>query len=125
MCSRIATGKTDRAQHPLLILLHGLEGSSSAHYMQGLADKALAAGFSVIRLNQRNCGGTEHLAAGLYHSGLTHDADFVLRETAERDGITRVILAGYSLGGNLALKLAGDTVAPLLRSYAASARFPQ
>jgi uncharacterized protein len=98
----------DRAQHPLLILLHGLEGSSTAHYMQGLADKALAAGFSVIRLNQRNCGGTEHLAAGLYHSGLTHDADFVLRETAERDGITRVILAGYSLGGNLALKLAGD-----------------
>jgi uncharacterized protein len=98
----------ERARHPLLIALHGLEGSSSAHYMRGLADKALAAGFNVIRLNQRNCGGTEQLAAGLYHSGLTHDADFVLREVAARDGIADVIVAGYSLGGNLALKLAGE-----------------
>ena len=112
----------ERARHPLLILLHGLEGSSSAHYMQGLADKAFAAGFNVIRLNQRNCGGTEQLAAGLYHSGLTEDADFVLREVAERDGITRVIVAGYSLGGNLALKLAGDygdTHPPQLRAVCA------
>ncbi|MGH9373847.1 MAG: YheT family hydrolase, partial [Vicinamibacterales bacterium] len=88
--------------------LHGLEGSSEAHYMQGLADKAFAKGFNVIRLNQRNCGGTEELAAGLYHSGLTHDADLVLREVAARDGIEQVVVAGYSLGGNLALKLAGD-----------------
>jgi predicted alpha/beta-fold hydrolase len=98
----------ERARHSLLIALHGLEGSSDAHYMQGLADKAFTAGFNVIRLNQRSCGGTEQLAAGLYHSGLTHDADFVLREVAARDGITQVVVAGYSLGGNLALKLAGD-----------------
>ena len=97
-----------RQDHPLLIALHGLEGSSTAHYMRGLADKAFAKGFNVIRLNQRNCGGTEQLAAGLYHSGLTHDADFVLRETAAVDGIERAVVAGYSLGGNLALKLAGD-----------------
>jgi predicted alpha/beta-fold hydrolase len=76
--------------------------------MRGLADKAFARGFNVIRLNQRNCGGTERLAAGLYHSGLTHDADHVIREVASRDGIARVVVAGYSLGGNLALKLAGD-----------------
>ena len=100
--------QADRARHPLLLALHGLEGSSAAHYMQGLADKAFARGFNVIRLNQRNCGGTEELAAGLYHSGLTHDADFVLREAAARDGIQRAVVAGYSLGGNLALKLAGD-----------------
>jgi predicted alpha/beta-fold hydrolase len=97
-----------RSEQPLLILLHGLEGSSAAHYMRGCADKAFAAGFNVIRLNQRNCGGTERLAAGLYHSGLTHDADFVLREVAATDGIADVVIAGYSLGGNLALKLAGD-----------------
>jgi uncharacterized protein len=97
-----------RTCHPLLIALHGLEGSSSAHYMRGLADKALAAGFNVIRLNQRNCGGTERLAAGLYHSGLTRDAEFVIREVAARDGITQIVVAGYSLGGNLALKLAGE-----------------
>jgi predicted alpha/beta-fold hydrolase len=98
----------ERARHPLLIALHGLEGSSAAHYMKGVADKAFARGFNVIRLNQRNCGGTEQLAAGLYHSGLTHDADVVLRDVAARDGIERIVVAGYSLGGNLALKLAGD-----------------
>jgi uncharacterized protein len=95
------------ATHPVLLALHGLEGSSSAHYMRGLADKAFARGFSVILLNQRNCGGTEHLAETLYHSGLTHDADRVIHEIGG-EGIERVVVAGYSLGGNLALKLAGD-----------------
>jgi predicted alpha/beta-fold hydrolase len=98
----------DRANHPALVALHGLEGSSSAHYMRGLADKAYARGFNVLLLNQRNCGGTEELAEGLYHSGLTGDADHVIREIAAVDGIRRVVVAGYSLGGNLALKLAGD-----------------
>src|SRR5215510_2306157 len=60
----------ERDRRPALLALHGLEGSSSAHYMRGLADKAFATGFNVILLNQRNCGGTEQLAAGLYHSGL-------------------------------------------------------
>ena len=100
--------QADRAKHPLLIALHGLEGSSSAHYMRGIAAKGYARGFNVLLLNQRNCGGTERLAAGLYHSGLTDDADVVLREVAASDGIERAVIAGYSLGGNLALKLAGD-----------------
>jgi predicted alpha/beta-fold hydrolase len=73
-----------------------------------MAEKAYAKGFNVIRLNQRNCGGTERLAAGLYHSGLSQDADVVLREVVARDGIEQIVVAGYSLGGNLALKLAGD-----------------
>lgn len=98
----------DRAKHPLLLALHGLEGSSSAHYMRGIADKAFARGFNVILLNQRNCGGTEALCAGLYHSGLTADAMHVIDEVARTDGIDRIIVAGYSLGGNLALKLAGE-----------------
>jgi predicted alpha/beta-fold hydrolase len=100
--------QADRARHPALLALHGLEGSSDAHYMRGLADKGYRAGFNVILLNQRNCGGTEQLAAGLYHSGLTADADHVIRELADRDGIGDIVVAGYSLGGNLGLKLAGD-----------------
>ena len=96
------------AGHPALILLHGLEGSSTAHYMAGISDKAWAAGWNVVRLNQRNCGGTEHLSKGLYHSGLTSDPLFVMRELIERDGIRRIAVAGYSLGGNLALKMAGE-----------------
>ena len=96
------------ADHPTIILLHGLEGSSNAHYMRGIADKAWTAGWSVVRLNQRNCGQTEHLSRGLYHSGLTQDPLAVMRELIDRDGITAVVVAGYSLGGNLAIKLAGD-----------------
>jgi predicted alpha/beta-fold hydrolase len=95
-------------ERPTLILLHGLEGSSHAHYMAGISDKAWAAGWNVVRLNQRNCGGTEQLSRGLYHSGLTDDPLFVIRELIERDGIGSLALAGYSLGGNLVLKLAGD-----------------
>ena len=91
-----------------LIALHGLNGSSEAHYMRGLAAKAFAAGMNVIRLNQRNCGGTEHLSAGLFHSGLTADAALVIDELVRVDGMPAIAVAGYSLGGNLALKLAAE-----------------
>ena len=97
----------DRERRPTLLALHGLEGSSAAHYMQGLAQKALAAGFNAVLLNQRNCGGTEHLGPGLYHSGLMEDAAFVIRELHRTAGLDRFVAAGYSLGGNLALRLAG------------------
>lgn len=100
--------QTERSAHPALLALHGLEGSSSAHYMRGLADKAFARGFNVILLNQRNCGGSEELSEGLYHSGLTADADHVIREITSKDAVRQIVVAGYSLGGNLALKLAGD-----------------
>jgi predicted alpha/beta-fold hydrolase len=95
-------------RHPTLIALHGLESSSHAHYVRGLAAKAYAAGFNAVRLNQRNCGGTEHLSDSLYHSGLTGDAVAIMQELMDVDGLRAFAIAGYSLGGNLALKLAGD-----------------
>lgn len=97
----------DRHARPTILALHGLEGSSSAHYMRGVADKAIRAGFNAVLLNQRNCGGTEHLGPGLYHSGLIEDAALVIRELARSDRIDRIVAAGYSLGGNLVLRLAG------------------
>jgi predicted alpha/beta-fold hydrolase len=100
--------QADRAARPTLIALHGLEGSSDAHYMRGLSAKAWRLGWNAIRLNQRNCGGTEHLAPGLYHSGLTHDVRAVIDELRRQDGLARVGIVGYSLGGNLAVKLAGE-----------------
>jgi predicted alpha/beta-fold hydrolase len=65
-------------------------GSSEAHYMRGLAEKAFAAGFNVVRLNQRNCGGTEHLSRAL-SLGLTADPLFVLSELRDRDGFRFVV----------------------------------
>jgi uncharacterized protein len=96
------------AGRPALLALHGLEGSSSAHYMRGLAAKAFRRGWNAILLNQRNCGGTESLSAGLYHSGLCADPAAVIRELIDRDGLSRIAVVGYSLGGNLALRLAGE-----------------
>jgi predicted alpha/beta-fold hydrolase len=95
-------------ERPTLIALHGLESSSEAHYVRGLAGKAFAAGFNAVRLNQRNCGATEHLSDSLYHSGLTDDPIAVMRELIDVDGLKTFAIAGYSLGGNLTLKLAGD-----------------
>ncbi|MBA3950106.1 MAG: alpha/beta fold hydrolase, partial [Acidobacteria bacterium] len=112
----------DRTARRTLLLLHGLEGSSNAHYMRGVADKAWRAGMNVVRLNQRNCGGTEHLTPGLYHSGLTADPHAVLRELIDRDGLPFVVLAGYSMGGNVLLRLAGELGAdapPELKGVAA------
>jgi predicted alpha/beta-fold hydrolase len=109
-------------RHPTVIALHGLNASSQAHYMRGIAAKAFARGMNVVRLNQRNCGDTEHLSAGLFHSGLTADAKHVIDELAAVDGIADIAVAGYSLGGNLALKLAGEyggNPPPVLRAVAA------
>ncbi len=109
-------------EHPTIIALHGLNGSSDAHYMRGLGAKAFARGMNVVRLNQRNCGRTEHLSAGLFHSGLTADARHVIDELTAVDGMTAIAVAGYSLGGNLALKLAGeygDASPPALKAVAA------
>jgi uncharacterized protein len=76
--------------------------------MRGLAQKAWEAGWNSIRINQRNCGGSEHLAPTLYHNGLSQDFLHIIREITEQDGCHQVWLVGYSMGGNLTLKLAGE-----------------
>ncbi len=95
-------------EHPALVLLHGLEGSSESAYMIGTAEKAWVAGFNVVRLNQRNCGGTEQLTETLYHSGLSCDIRAVALELIERDRLPEIFAAGFSMGGNLVLKMAGE-----------------
>jgi predicted alpha/beta-fold hydrolase len=97
-----------RRSHPTLVLIHGLEGSSESLYMLGTADKAWAAGFNVVRLNQRNCGGTDHLSPTLYNSGLSGDYRAVVLELIERDGLGEIYVAGFSMGGNLTMKMAGE-----------------
>jgi uncharacterized protein len=95
-------------ERPTLAIVHGLEGSAESGYMRGLAEKAFAAGWNAIRLNQRNCGGTESLTPTLYNSGLSGDYRAVLTELIERDSLPDIFFAGYSMGGNLVLKMAGE-----------------
>ena len=91
-----------------LVLVHGLEGSSESGYMLGLAERAFVNGWNAIRLNQRNCGGTESLTPTLYNSGLSGDYRAVLAELIERDSLPEIFFVGYSMGGNLVLKMAGE-----------------
>ena len=90
-----------------VVLVHGLEGSSHSQYVVGNANNLYAAGFNVVRMNMRNCGGTDALSPTLYHSGMSGDARALLHWLIDR-GCTRIVLAGYSMGGNLVLKAAGE-----------------
>ncbi len=91
-----------------VIIVHGLEGSSLSQYVIGTGSKAWEAGMNVVRMNMRTCGGTERLTPTLYHSGLSSDVGAVLREVIEKKKLRRLGLVGYSMGGNLVLKLAGE-----------------
>jgi predicted alpha/beta-fold hydrolase len=100
--------ESERSRRLTLVLVHGLEGSSDSQYIRGLAARAWDAGCNVIRMNMRNCGDTDMLTPTLYHSGLSGDLGAVVLHFAERFGLERVALVGYSMGGNLVLKLAGE-----------------
>ena len=76
--------------------------------MMGIAEKGMAAGMNVVRMNQRACGGTDGLAPTLYHSGRSADVVAVAKNLTENDGITSFALCGFSMGGNLVLKTAGE-----------------
>lgn len=91
-----------------MLLVHGLEGSSQSQYMLGNADKAWRAGWNVIRMNMRNCGGTEMLSPTLYHSGLSGDVRAMAEFFVEHHKLEQVAWVGYSMGGNLVLKAAGE-----------------
>jgi uncharacterized protein len=97
-----------RQDLPVIVTLHGLEGSSESNYCRGIADKAWSRGFHAIRMNQRNCGGTERLTPTLYNSGMSGDYRAVLTELIENDGFQRLFFVGYSMGGNLVTKMAGE-----------------
>ncbi len=100
--------QTERSSALTLIIVHGLEGSSESQYMLGIARNGLAAGMNVVRMNQRNCGGMDHCAPTLYNSGRSADVAAVARNIVERDGVRGFVLIGFSMGGNLVLKLAGE-----------------
>jgi uncharacterized protein len=96
-----------RKDVPVIVIVHGLEGSCDSNYVRGIADKAWARGFHAVRMNQRNCGGTERLTPTLYNSGLSGDYRAVLMELV-KEGFEQIFFVGYSMGGNLVTKMAGE-----------------
>jgi len=101
---------SQRPERPALgeiVTVHGLEGSGEAGYIRSLAAAALPRGFAVHCFHMRTCGGTERLCQTLYHAGLTSDLRAVVGEF-QREGRGPIFLAGFSLGGNVVLKLAGE-----------------
>jgi uncharacterized protein len=98
----------ERQQRLTLIIVHGLEGSSKSQYVIGTGSRAWAQGWNVVRMNIRGCGGTEHLSATLYHSGLSRDIEKLVMEMVTTDGLERVALAGFSMGANQVLRAVGQ-----------------
>ena len=95
---------------PLFVALHGLEGSSSAHYIRGLLREARRRGWRGIALNFRGCSGDMNRLLRSYHSGETGDLDeLVQRVRREAD---HIVIAGCSLGGNVLVKWLGSAEVP-------------
>jgi predicted alpha/beta-fold hydrolase len=100
--------QADRAGAMTLVVVHGLEGSSDSQYVIGIGSKAWLAGMNVVRMNMRNCGGTEQLGPTLYNSSMSADVGTVAQTLIAEDGLQKMALVGYSMGGNLVLKLLGE-----------------
>ncbi len=93
---------------PLVLILHGLEGSSRSHYVAGLLRETERLGLRGVVLNFRSCSGEMNLAPSLYHSGETSDLGWIVARLVAREPALRLGVIGVSLGGNVALKWLGE-----------------
>lgn len=92
----------------VVIVTHGLEGSSNAVYVKGMVRAFNARAWDAIAVNLRGCSGEPNLTAATYHSGKTEDLDSVVQFVIGSCGYDEVSLVGFSLGANLTLKYAGE-----------------
>lgn len=100
--------QANRSSAMTLVIVHGLEGSSESGYVIGTGSKAWCAGMNVVRMNMRNCGNTEALGPTLYNSSMSDDVGAVAKALIPQEGLRKLALAGFSMGGNLVLKLLGE-----------------
>ena len=100
--------QANRRSAMTLVIVHGLEGSSESGYVIGTGSKAWCAGMNVVRMNMRNCGNTESLGPTLYNSSMSDDVGAVAQALIAEEGLQKLALAGFSMGGNLVLKLLGE-----------------
>ncbi len=97
----------ERERRLTVVLLHGLEGSANSGYILGNTGRLWAAGCNVVRMNMRSCGGSDALAPSVYHSGRSGDVAAVVSTLGTME-LGRVALVGYSMGGNMVLRYAGE-----------------
>ena len=95
-------------ERPLVLVLHGLEGSSRAKYVVGLLREAFGRGWDGVAMNFRSCSGELNRRPRFYHSGETEDLDVVVAGLVARYPGRPLALIGYSLGGNVLLKWLGE-----------------
>lgn len=106
-----------KGHHPTVIMMHGLCGSSLSPYMLRMTRKLMAAGYQVVRVNLRGCGHGQGLASKTYHGGISDDFFQVVRRNKETHPDSPVTMIGFSLSGNILLKLAGE-MGPAFAAYA-------
>ncbi|MCF6250806.1 MAG: hydrolase [Methylococcaceae bacterium] len=97
-----------KGKQPLVILLHGLTGSSQSGYIKGLQQVLIDQGFRSVALNFRGCSGESNNLARCYHSGETEDIHFVYQTLRKREPDVAIAVVGFSLGGNVLLKWLGE-----------------
>jgi predicted alpha/beta-fold hydrolase len=110
---------------PIVIILHGLEGSVESHYVKGMMRAASDLGWRSVLVHFRSCGDSLNRLPRTYHSGDTGDIGEVVRMLREREPNTPLMAVGYSLGGNVLLKWLGETAGenPLVAAVAVSVPF--
>ncbi|WP_436785553.1 hydrolase [Stutzerimonas frequens] len=113
------------ATAPLVLVLHGLTGSSSSLYVLGLQQQLAAQGWASVAINWRGCSGEPNLLPRAYHSGASDDLAEVIGHLQASRPMAPLHAVGYSLGGNVLLKYLGETGAssPLRKAVAVSVPF--
>lgn len=96
-----------KAEQPLLVLFHGLEGSSQSHYAKRIMAHAEQLGWNGVVVHFRSCGGLDNLKPRSYHSGDSAEIDWILRRL-RKEHLGSIHAAGVSLGGNALLKWLGE-----------------
>jgi predicted alpha/beta-fold hydrolase len=112
----------DSSSGQLALIVHGLEGSSRTHYSQGMVRAFTQNGWAAAVLNLRGCSGPPNRLYQSYHSGFTEDLDQSIKWIKQSGRYTKIVLIGFSLGGNIVLKYLGDratTIDPILAGAAA------
>jgi predicted alpha/beta-fold hydrolase len=115
----------DTGTTPIVLVLHGLEGSSRSHYARAMGSALPQHGFRVAVMNFRGCSGSHNRLTRSYHSGETGDIDYVTREIKKRHPDAPLFVVGFSLGGNVLLKWLGEqkNVTPVKAAVAVSVPF--